>query len=99
MENTTTSGSAAFQEGSRVVTQASGGIEDKNEPTQVVEKVSGNQCGTCTLCCKLVHVHEIEKPIGKWCPHCSLGKGVRFTIPGLLNARPGTASGCKVPSE
>ena len=78
MENTTTSGNAAFQEGSQVVTFASGGIEDKNEPTQVVEKVSGNQCGTCTLCCKLVHVYEIDKPMGKWCPHCSLGKGCQI---------------------
>ena len=58
-------------------------LQDKNEPTQVVEKVSGNECGTCTLCCKLVHVYEIDKPMGKWCPHCSLGKGCQ-----IYEARP-----------
>ncbi len=42
-----------------------------------------NECGTCTLCCKLVHVHEIDKPVGKWCPHCSLGKGCQ-----IYEARP-----------
>jgi hypothetical protein len=39
---------------------------------------SANQCGTCTLCCKLVHVDEINKPVGKWCDHCALGKGCKI---------------------
>ena len=26
-------------------------------------------CGTCTLCCKVLGVHELEKPGGVDCPH------------------------------
>lgn len=27
-------------------------------------------CGTCTLCCKIMHVPELEKPYGEWCGYC-----------------------------
>jgi hypothetical protein len=37
--------------------------------------VPGRECGQCTLCCKLLEVSEIEKPQGKWCKHCTPGKG------------------------
>ena len=40
--------------------------------------VSGRSCGTCTLCCKVVGVLEIDKPAGVWCQHCTSGK--RCTI-------------------
>ena len=83
METTTNSGTGAFQEGSQVVTQAGDRLEDRNDPTHTAEKVSGNECGTCTLCCKLVHVYELDKPVGRWCPHCSLGKGCQ-----IYEARP-----------
>lgn len=36
---------------------------------------SGRECGTCTLCCKVVGVLEIAKPAGVWCRHCVRGKG------------------------
>lgn len=32
-------------------------------------------CGSCTLCCKLLAIEEIEKPIGEWCKHCNVGVG------------------------
>lgn len=32
-------------------------------------------CGTCTLCCKLMAITEIQKPRREWCPHCTPGKG------------------------
>ena len=32
--------------------------------------VPGRSCGTCTLCCKLIAVIELDKPPGEWCPHC-----------------------------
>ena len=32
--------------------------------------VPGRACGTCTLCCKLIAVVELDKPPGEWCPHC-----------------------------
>jgi hypothetical protein len=35
----------------------------------------GRECGTCSLCCKLIAVKELKKPEGKWCLHCAPGKG------------------------
>ena len=32
-------------------------------------------CGTCTLCCKLLGITEIEKPAWEWCSHCAPGRG------------------------
>jgi hypothetical protein len=32
-------------------------------------------CGTCTLCCKLIEVTELEKPRGTWCHHCRQHQG------------------------
>jgi hypothetical protein len=47
-----------------------------------------NECGGCTMCCKLVGVAEIDKPEGKWCPHCALGKGCK-----IYDTRPPTCEG------
>jgi hypothetical protein len=35
----------------------------------------GRDCGTCTLCCKVYDVPALAKPAGKWCAHCTPGKG------------------------
>ena len=35
-------------------------------------------CGSCTLCCKLIGVTELEKPAGEWCKHCEVGKGCKI---------------------
>jgi hypothetical protein len=32
-------------------------------------------CGSCTLCCKLFPVPELEKPAGRWCRHIAQGRG------------------------
>ena len=32
-------------------------------------------CGTCSLCCKLLPVSALYKPQNQWCKHCSPGKG------------------------
>lgn len=34
-------------------------------------------CGSCTQCCKLLGVKEIDKPEGRWCKSCDIGKGCR----------------------
>ena len=39
--------------------------------------VTGRECGTCTLCCKVAAVKEVDKPNGVWCPHCVAGRGPR----------------------
>jgi len=36
------------------------------------------QCGGCTMCCKLLGIAEIEKPVNVWCPHCARGQGCRI---------------------
>jgi hypothetical protein len=32
-------------------------------------------CDGCTLCCKVIGVHEISKPRGVWCTQCKIGSG------------------------
>jgi hypothetical protein len=39
---------------------------------------TARSCGSCTLCCKLLGIRELEKPQGSWCPHCRPGKGCRI---------------------
>lgn len=34
-----------------------------------------NECGTCTLCCKLPGLPEMNKPVNKWCKYAKPGKG------------------------
>jgi hypothetical protein len=45
--------------------------------------IPGRECGSCTLCCKVYHVPEINKVAGKWCQHCKPGKGcgIHDTLP------------------
>lgn len=36
------------------------------------------ECGSCSLCCKLLAISDMEpapKPAGKWCPSCAKGQG------------------------
>src|SRR5262249_38933793 len=33
------------------------------------------QCGDCTLCCKVMAIEALAKPVNAWCPHCRPGKG------------------------
>jgi hypothetical protein len=41
------------------------------------------ECGSCTLCCKVLAVSALEKPAGTWCRHCRPGKGC-----GIYEERP-----------
>lgn len=45
--------------------------------------VPGRNCGTCTMCCKLIAVIDLDKQPGVWCPHCVRGKGC-----GIYETRP-----------
>lgn len=42
-------------------------------------------CGTCTLCCKVYIIPEIDKKMGSWCKFCAPGKGC-----GKYDSRPNT---------
>ncbi|MBM3507531.1 MAG: hypothetical protein FJX64_07390, partial [Alphaproteobacteria bacterium] len=35
----------------------------------------GKACGTCTMCCKVLHIAALDKPHGVWCPHVKQGRG------------------------
>jgi hypothetical protein len=37
--------------------------------------MSERTCGSCTLCCKLLRVTELNKAEGRWCTHCVKGQG------------------------
>lgn len=39
------------------------------------EPATGRTCSACSLCCKLLHVIELNKPAGQWCQHCKPGHG------------------------
>ena len=32
-------------------------------------------CGSCTLCCKVFKIAELDKPAGRWCTHVRAGAG------------------------
>ena len=32
-------------------------------------------CGSCSLCCKVMEIKELKKPMNKWCSHCAKGAG------------------------
>ncbi|HUU85486.1 MAG TPA: hypothetical protein VM243_18460 [Phycisphaerae bacterium] len=49
-----------------------------------VEHGTGRQCGTCSLCCKLLGIEELDKPQGQWCPHCDPPHGCM-----IYSRRPG----------
>jgi len=36
---------------------------------------TARSCGTCSLCCKVLDIDELEKPAGAWCRHAKPGKG------------------------
>ena len=32
-------------------------------------------CGECTLCCKVMAIEALQKPVGSWCAHCRPRQG------------------------
>jgi len=40
--------------------------------------VPGRECGTCTLCCKVMAIDELGKPPGVWCQHIVRNKGCKI---------------------
>jgi len=32
-------------------------------------------CGDCTLCCKVMAIEALAKPVNAWCSHCQPGRG------------------------
>jgi hypothetical protein len=51
--------------------------------TPAAEPKPVRECNGCTLCCKIMRVEPIAKPAGRWCVHCTIGKGC-----GIHESRP-----------
>lgn len=49
---------------------------------------AGKACGACGMCCKVLHISELEKPAGVWCGHFRKGGGC-----GDYAGRPGACRG------
>lgn len=47
--------------------------------------MEANKCGSCTMCCKLMGIPELAKPVDKWCSHCEIGTGCS-----IYSSRPGS---------
>jgi hypothetical protein len=54
----------------------------ENTPEQIAalagveaKVVPGRNCGSCSLCCKVLDVPELLKPPGEWCKHMMPGRG------------------------
>jgi hypothetical protein len=45
-------------------------------------------CSGCTLCCSLLGIVELKKPVFKICKHCVIGKGCK-----IYDIKPATCSG------
>lgn len=40
--------------------------------------MTGRECGSCTMCCKLFTIPAVPKSAGVWCQHCIPGTGCRI---------------------
>ena len=36
---------------------------------------AAKQCGDCALCCKVMAIEQLAKPVNAWCTHCKPGRG------------------------
>lgn len=41
----------------------------------VTAEPAKRECGSCTLCCKVLRIKELDKPRGKWCTHAQKSRG------------------------
>lgn len=44
----------------------------------MIEPVPGKSCGSCTSCCKIPALDELQKPAGVVCSNCAVGVGCRI---------------------
>lgn len=42
---------------------------------QKLSRISGRECGECSMCCKLMEITELSKPAGTWCSHVAKRRG------------------------
>jgi hypothetical protein len=44
----------------------------------MIEPAPGKYCGSCTSCCKMPALDELQKPPGIYCSHCKIGVGCQI---------------------
>jgi len=66
-----------------MTTEAQGEFTRLDPAAALRHVVPGRECGTCTLCCKVIAVIDFDKKPGVWCTHCIRGKGC-----GIYETRP-----------
>jgi hypothetical protein len=44
----------------------------------LVDLAPGRSCGTCTMCCKVYAIRELNKRAGHWCVHAERGRGCKI---------------------
>lgn len=42
------------------------------------QQIPSRSCDGCALCCMVLKIDELRKPMGKWCNHCSTRKTGRY---------------------
>lgn len=40
--------------------------------------MTARACGSCSLCCKLMDIPELDSPVSSWCRHCRPGHGCQI---------------------
>jgi hypothetical protein len=55
--------------------ESQGGVERRSSNPDQPTLVPGRSCGTCSLCCKVYSIRELNKSAGRWCVHAVRGSG------------------------
>ena len=50
-------------------------IAELIKPDVTPTRANGCGCGSCSLCCRVLDIAELNKPAHTWCRHCRPGKG------------------------
>ncbi|MEI9890720.1 MAG: YkgJ family cysteine cluster protein [Caulobacteraceae bacterium] len=53
-------------------------LESAEEDAMSAAPDAQRTCGSCTFCCKVFAIGELQKPVGAWCPHCAVGSGCQI---------------------
>lgn len=48
------------------------------ETVALTTDLENRNCGSCTLCCKLLETHDIPSSIGTYCTHCEPNSGCKI---------------------
>ena len=63
-------------------------MQDNQKTTDAASVDNRRTCGGCTLCCRMLSIHELVKPAHVWCEFCQKGVGCR-----IYADRPGSCRG------